>query len=64
MCFGIRDPEAIDFTFEDGLNLEFELKKAKVQETAANSKKVPKKTLGRPKVSLNRKIIERMKLEA
>ena len=64
--FGIKCPEAVDFTSEGGLNYSFEVKKAKTQESAVDGSKddVPKRKVGRPKGSLNRKTLERMKMEA
>lgn len=64
--FGIKCPEAIDFTSEGGLNYSFEVKKAKTQEPVMDGGKevAPKRKVGRPKGSLNRKTLERMKMEA
>ena len=62
ILFGIKCPDAIDFTSEGGLDLEPERKKEKVQKTADGNKDVPKMPPGRPKGSLNRKTLERMRL--
>ena len=61
--FGIECPEAIDFTSEGGLILESERKKENGRKAAAGNKDVPKRKPGRPKGSLNRKTLERMRLE-
>ena len=63
--FGFKCPEAIDFTSEGGLNYQFGQKKEKAKEKEKENKKddAPKSRRGRPKGSLNKKTIERMKLE-
>ena len=62
--FGIKCPEVIDFTSEGGLILESERKKEKGRKAAAGNRDVPKRKPGRPKGSLNRKTLARMRLEA
>lgn len=64
--FGFKCPEAIGFTSEGGLDYQFGQKKEKAKEKEKDNKKddAPKKRRGRPKGSLNKKTIERMKLEA
>lgn len=62
--FGIKCPEAIDFTSEGGLILESERKKEKGRKAAAGNRDLPKRKPGRPKGILNMKTLARMSLEA
>ena len=64
--FGFKCHKVIDFTSESGLNYQFGQKTEKANEKEKDNKKddALKSRRGRPKGSLNKKTIERMKLEA